>query len=90
MPAKTFNISMDKELVARIDRVAQSEYSSRSDLLRKLTVEYLEKKEKEQPHIFIEPPKEEKRDKDYDRNVIDTAREILQEYYQDFQNLSER
>lgn len=81
---------MDEELVDRIDRVAKAEYSSRSDLLRKLAVEYIGKKEKEQPQIFIETPKIEKRDKDYDKQVIDTAREILQEYYRDFEHLSER
>lgn len=51
MATKTFNISMDEELAKKIDEAAKEQYASRSDFLRMLAVEYLEKKEKQSKEI---------------------------------------
>lgn len=41
MPSQTFNISMDEELVKKLDEQARREYSSRSDFIRKAVINQL-------------------------------------------------
>lgn len=41
MAAKTFNVSMDEELVKKIDAAAKAQYASRSDFLRMASLKEL-------------------------------------------------
>jgi len=41
MATKTINISLDEELLKKVDKAAKAEYSSRSDYIRKSLVEQL-------------------------------------------------
>ncbi|MBI2032188.1 MAG: ribbon-helix-helix protein, CopG family [Candidatus Levybacteria bacterium] len=45
MNTQTFNISLPKELVSKIDRQAKREYKNRSELIRDLLQKYLRDKE---------------------------------------------
>lgn len=46
MATKTFNVSMDEELVRKIDEAAKAQYTSRSDYIRMATLEKLSTKNK--------------------------------------------
>ncbi len=46
MATKTFNVSMDEELLRKIDKAAKAQYSSRSDYLRTLVLDKLENNKK--------------------------------------------
>lgn len=41
MNSQTFNISLPRELVKKVDQTASNQYSSRSDLIRSVLVRYL-------------------------------------------------
>lgn len=41
----TFNISIPKELIERIDKAAEAKYTSRSNWIRQACMEYLKKEE---------------------------------------------
>ncbi len=41
MATKTFNISMDEELVKKIDEAAKAEYTNRSDFIRAASLKAL-------------------------------------------------
>ena len=47
MANKTFNVSMDEELVKKIDAAAKKQYTSRSEFLRSIAVEKLEQSKAE-------------------------------------------
>jgi len=46
MAINTVNISFDKNLLKEIDKIAKSEYRSRSELIREAARLYIERKEK--------------------------------------------
>lgn len=46
MSTRTINISLDEELVKKIDKAAKGEYASRSDYIRQSVVNQLGRKEK--------------------------------------------
>jgi len=46
MAINTVNISFDKNLLKEIDKIAKSEYRSRSELIREAARFYIERKEK--------------------------------------------
>lgn len=81
---------MDEELVNKIDEAAKAEYASRSDFLRKLAVEHLDAERKESARAAFLKRKAARKNKSSDGEVLDAAREILNEYRQDFENLSRR
>ncbi|HXR50308.1 MAG TPA: ribbon-helix-helix domain-containing protein [Verrucomicrobiae bacterium] len=47
MASKTINISLDEELIKKIDKAAKAEYSSRSDFIRSSVVEKITAKQGE-------------------------------------------
>jgi metal-responsive CopG/Arc/MetJ family transcriptional regulator len=42
MKAQTFNLSLPKEVVAKVDKAAKKEYTSRSDYIRRAVLNQLE------------------------------------------------
>lgn len=74
MNTQTFNLSLPKDLVKIIDEQAKKDFSSRSDYIRKSLVAQLKK-----DGLATSNPE-----------AFEVAKQVLQEYRQDFENLSKR
>jgi metal-responsive CopG/Arc/MetJ family transcriptional regulator len=74
MASQTFNLSLPKELVKKVDAHAKKDYSTRSDFIRKAVINQL---------------KSEAAEVD-DAAVIRSAKKILKDYHSDFEALSQR
>jgi metal-responsive CopG/Arc/MetJ family transcriptional regulator len=86
MAVQTFNLSLPKELVKKLDAQAKKEFSSRSDYVRKAILNQLKAEKplesKQVTHTKATAPG--------DAQVIEAAKKILKDYHKDFENLAKR
>ncbi|MES2971707.1 MAG: ribbon-helix-helix domain-containing protein [Patescibacteria group bacterium] len=84
MATQTFNLSLPKELVKKLDAQAKRDFSSRSDYVRKAILNQLKREQ-------VLESKVASTGKSADNSeVIAAAKKILKDYRKDFENLSKR
>ena len=86
MATQTFNLSLPKELVKKLDAQAKRDFSSRSDYVRKAIINQLKR---EQAPRQKNTPKPQAKSA-YNTEVIAAAKKILKDYRKDFENLAKR